>query len=349
MVEQSNGHILIEIRVKSSVSMLFLMVMLSASLQAQLVDNKDHDFEKADRVAALYIDHSLNDLKILAYKLTAPLSTEKEKFRAIYSWVCNNIVYDYNLYLINKRKRDQLGNNSTALSEWNKKFNRQVFNKLLIDGKTICTGYAYLVRELATHAGFACKIIDGYGRTAQSNIGGTGTANHSWNAIKLSGKWYLCDATWSSGAIDTQTNRFIKEYNDSYFLTDPELFIRTHYPIDTDWTLLLDKPSLQKFLDRPIVYNSIYQYKITQLFPESFDIAATKDEAVSFRFNKSNDPAIDKIELKMNGTNAAIDAAHIKEKNGVYSFDHIFTSKGTYIVHFLLDSHYAFTYRVKVK
>jgi hypothetical protein len=335
--------------VKNFITVLFLMVVQSASLRAQLAGCTELHFKKADSVAALYPDHSLNDLKILAYKLTASLPTEEEKFRAIYSWVCNNIIGDYSLYLINKRKRDQLSNNLTALNEWNKKFSMQVFNKLLIDRKTICTGYAYLIRELSAHAGLNCVIVDGYGRTAQSNIGGTGTANHSWNAIKLHGKWYLCDATWSSGVIDAETNRFIKKYNDSYFLSDPELFIRNHYPLDTAWMLLRDKLSLHKFLDRPIIYNNIHHYKVTQLFPESLNVIATKGEVISFRFNKSSDANIDKIELKVNDVNTSIDASHLKENDGFYSIDHTFTSRGTYIVHFLLDSHFVFTYRVKVK
>ena len=33
----------------------------------------------------------------------------------------------------------------------------------------------------------------------QANVGGTGVANHSWNAVQLNSNWYLCDATWSSG------------------------------------------------------------------------------------------------------------------------------------------------------
>ena len=53
-------------------------------------------------------------------------------------------------------------------------------------------------------AGFAnieCVIIDGYGKTAQNPIDTHSTPNHSWNAVKLNGDWFLCDATWSAGQI----------------------------------------------------------------------------------------------------------------------------------------------------
>ncbi|MBA4058197.1 MAG: hypothetical protein C0490_26005, partial [Marivirga sp.] len=197
---------------------LLVIVFFSASLLAQPVGSKVVDFTKADSVAALYPNYSLKDLRNLANKLTIPLSTEEEKFRAIYFWICNNIENDYEYYVTNKHKREKLHNDPDALKEWNRKFSVLVFNKLLSEQKTVCSGYAYLFKELAFHAGLSCVIIDGYGRTAEANIGGPGIANHSWNAIQLNKKWYLCDATWSSGAIDTQNGSFVKRFDDAYFL-----------------------------------------------------------------------------------------------------------------------------------
>ena len=63
----------------------------------------------------------------------------------------------------------------------------------------MCTGYAYLIKELCFLANIESEIIDGYARTVRSNIDALDMANHSWNAVKLNNKWYLCDATWSSG------------------------------------------------------------------------------------------------------------------------------------------------------
>jgi transglutaminase/protease-like cytokinesis protein 3 len=119
---------------------------------------KNIDFKKADSIAELYPSHSLKDLRSLADKLTAPLSTDTEKFRAIYKWICNNIDNDYILYQKNKRNRKRL-KNSEELGEWNKKFRVRVFKTLLDDHRTVCTGYAYLVKELSFHAGLTAVII----------------------------------------------------------------------------------------------------------------------------------------------------------------------------------------------
>jgi transglutaminase/protease-like cytokinesis protein 3 len=327
---------------------LFAMLMLSASLLAQLADFTTIHFKKADSVAALYPNHSLRDLQKLANKLTASLHTEEEKFRSIYTWICSNIENDYNLYLVNKRKREQWIDKPKELSDWNKKFSARVFNKLLLEKKTICTGYAYLVRELAARVGLSCVIVDGYGRTAQSNIGGVGTANHSWNVVQLNGKWYLCDATWSSGAINTQLNTFVKKYDDAYFLADPSLFVRNHYPLDTAWMLLQTKPTLQEFLNRPLVYISIYKYQISQLFPETFDISTTKGKTVSFRFKKNSEAVIEKAALRINNL-SPITSTLYQDSSGLYCIDHVFTSRGTHIVHVLLDANYVFTFSIKVR
>ena len=326
---------------------VFALAVFSVRLFAQPVDVQTIDFSKSDSIAEVYAGHKLNDLKDLAEKLTVPLAKEEEKFRAIYVWICKNIQSDYDLYRDGKLKRERLISNSGALSQWEKEFSVRVFKKLAVEHKTVCTGYAYLVKELATCAGLTCVMVDGYGRTAQANIGGMGIPNHSWNAIQLNNKWYLCDATWSSGAFNTESGTFIQKYNNNYFLSAPDIFIRNHYPLDTAWMLLRDKPTLNEFLNRPLVYSSIYRNKISPVFPKTFEVAATKGETVSFRFKKNIDTVFKKVELQINGVTVKTNIS--QDVSGLYSLDHIFKSRGTYLVHVLFDADYAFTYSVRVK
>jgi transglutaminase/protease-like cytokinesis protein 3 len=334
---------------KGATLLCCVMLAFAVHLHAQ-TDFEHRDFAKADSIAALYPRHSLRDLKNLADKLTKSLPTEEEKFRAIYKWICNNIEYDYVLYIKNKQKREQL-KDPEALKAWNKRFSVRVFSDLLHKQRTICSGYAYLVRELASHAGLPCVIVDGYGRTAQANIGGSGNANHSWNAVQLNKKWYLCDATWSSGAMDTRTLRYIKRFDDSYFLADPSLFVRNHYPLDTSWMLLKNKPTLKTFLNSPLIYSSIYQYKINRLSPETFDVNTAKGETVSFKFSKHNDKVIKNVELFIKGPYgvSAVSPELYQNSAGLYCIDHTFAAKGTYAIQILLNSSHAFAYAVEVK
>jgi transglutaminase/protease-like cytokinesis protein 3 len=214
---------------KTSVMIMAILLVSGLSIHAQVSDFAGTDFSKADSVAELYVAHSLKDLKGLADKLTAPLCTEQEKFRAIFKWVCNNIEVDYALVVINKRKRTQLS--GPRLDRWNERFNATVFRTLLHKNKTICTGYAYLIRELAYHAGLSCSIMNGSARPGGIGTTGSLIVNHSWNLILLNGKWYYCDATWASGIFNRTTNQFVKRFNDKYFLTEPSLFSQEHQKV----------------------------------------------------------------------------------------------------------------------
>ncbi|HEY8934700.1 MAG TPA: transglutaminase domain-containing protein [Cyclobacteriaceae bacterium] len=329
-------------------SVLICCVILSVSVYGQASDFNFIDFEKADSIAALYPNHSLKNLKMLADKLTTPLPTEIEKFRAIYKWICNNIEYDYALYIRSKEKERKL--KGETLQAWNKTFSSLVFKTLLNKQKTVCSGYAYLVKALASQAGLHCVMIDGYGRTSQSNIGGKGNANHSWNAIQLNGKWYLCDATWSAGAYDTEALKYVKRFDDSYFLAEPSMFVRNHFPLDSAWTLLNHKPTLNNFLNGPLFYSNAFKYKINLLSPETFDVVASKDKPVIFQFTKNADTTLEQVELYIKGPGASnIMSPKLYEKSaGLYCFDHTFTTRGTYVVHLLLNHSFVTSYTVTV-
>jgi transglutaminase/protease-like cytokinesis protein 3 len=334
---------------KFSVFTFCIGVILSASVFGQVTDFKFTDFKKADSVAALYPNYSLKNLKMLADKLTTPLRTEEEKFRAIYKWICNNIEYDYSLYIKGKQRERKL--KDEALQAWNKSFSSVVFKTLLNKQKTVCSGYAYLVKALASQAGLHCVMIDGYGRTSQSNIGGKGNANHSWNAVQLNGKWYLCDATWSAGGYDTESSsKFIKKFDDSYFLAEPSMFIRNHYPLDSAWTLLNHKPTLNNFLNGPLFYSNAFRYKINLLSPETFNVVAVKDKPVTFQFTKNAGSTLEQVELYIKGpdTSNTISPKLYERSTGLYCFDHVFTTRGTYVVHLLLNHSFVTTYTIMV-
>ena len=208
-------------------SVLFVFVFGWISLWSQRSDFNCTDFNKADSIAEHTTAHSLINLKALADSLTGSLPTEQEKFRAIYKWVCSNIEADYELLSLNKYKRTKL--KGERLAKWNIKFNKMVFRTLVQENKTICTGYAYLVRELCYHAGLSCLIVNGYARHAGIDSTTIGSINHSWNKVLLNNKWYLCDATWSSGVFNLRLEQFVKKYNDQFFLTAPSVFYQTHY------------------------------------------------------------------------------------------------------------------------
>ena len=167
--------------VKKLLTLIVFFIFIRSN--AQIADFKNIDFTKADNIAKLNKGENLQNLSLLCYKLTSKLPTKVEKFRAIYTWVCLNISGDLKQSNTVSHKRKKLKKDSVALINWNIKYKKKTFKKLLKHKKTMCTGYAYLIKELAFLADIECEIVDGYGRTVNSNIDTLEIANHSWNAV----------------------------------------------------------------------------------------------------------------------------------------------------------------------
>ena len=200
-----------------TIKLVFILIFVSQSY-AQLSDFNYINFRKADSMALACKNVGLQNLPLLSQKLTANLNTDAERFRAIYMWVCSNIKNDYKLYLKYEQKNKRYQNDSLKLKIWNSSFKKTVFKTLVEDQKTICTGYAYLVKTLANLAGLDCELIHGFGKTSTTDIEKLDTPNHTWNAVKLNNKWYLCDPTWASGLQNPTTFAFSFQYNNGYFV-----------------------------------------------------------------------------------------------------------------------------------
>ena len=327
-----------------------LLLLLTGMAQAQISDFGEPDFQRADSIAALYKGEGLESLPLLAHKLTDPLSSELEQFRAIYTWVCTNIGYDYGFYLKNKRKRKQYQEDGPALDFWNAYFRAEVFEKLRKKQKTVCTGYAYLLSELASLADINCIIIDGYGRTVGANIGEPGIPNHSWNAVQLNSKWYLCDPTWSSGSMSLQEKGFVEEYHDGYFLADPASFALSHYPLDTIWLLMDRPPTLTSFLHAPLIYNRAFFYQLFPIRPQNLKLKVAKNDQIIFLFKAPD--AIDTNGITMEFTfgqkSQKVNPEITRSEKGLLEIKHIFNGRGKYGVHIKMYEDYIASYTVNV-
>ena len=79
----------------------------------------------------------------------------------------------------------------------------------LIDGQTVCEGYAKSMQILLSRLGIECYTISG----SADNVG------HMWNIVKLGGEWYHLDPTWddTDGTI-----------NYEYFNVNTETISKNH-------------------------------------------------------------------------------------------------------------------------
>ncbi|MEC4005179.1 transglutaminase domain-containing protein [Flavobacterium sp. SUN052] len=332
---------------------IFLVISLISQLkiEAQISDFKNINFKNADAIAYSYKGNDLSNLPGLARNLTHNLPSDVEKFRSIYTWVSTNIECDYTGCKKNITKRSRYQNDSLERNKWDKSFSNQVFIKLIKEKKTICTGYAYLVKTLANLENINCEIIDGFGRNESSIDSELKFPNHSWNAVQLNNKWYLCDATWSSGAYNLSKFTFEFNYNDGYFLANPELFAKDHYPNDNSWLLLSQKPLFSEFLIAPIVYDNAYKYAVFPIEPSTMNVEVKKNEETIFILKEIKTTDINSIFLQIN-YGSSIEFVKPKTellKNDRIKINYTFNNIGTYDVHINLGIHPICTYVVKVK
>ncbi len=97
--------------------------------------------------------------------------SDYEKVRAIYDYICKNVVYD---------------NEHLNQSDYTLKYSAYA---ALINGTSVCQGYALLFYRMCLEAGVDNRIVAG---------SGNGQA-HAWNIVKLNGVYYNCDSTWDAG------------------------------------------------------------------------------------------------------------------------------------------------------
>lgn len=329
-----------------------LLLIFALNAQGQLSDFSNISFEKADVTALKHKGEALNNLPDLVEKLTEHLTTDVERFRAIYMWVSTNISNDYGLYTKNTRKRKRYSNNAILLENWNTEFKKEIFKQLIENKKTICTGYAYLVKEMANIANIECEIVHGYGKTSTMNIETITEPNHSWNAVKLNNKWYLCDPTWASGLIDPDTFQFKFDFKDGLFLPSPDLFVMNHYPIDQKWMLLEnEKPTFEMFLQAPLIYNRAYANLSTHIFPLEMHNTIQKDELVAFKYELATRVDLKNVSFMIDDGNKTLTVKPLKTNlsNTFLTVEYLFEKKGFYDVHLVINNDLISTYTFRVK
>ena len=199
----------------------------------------------------------------LAKQLASLGKTDREKVRAIFRWITEHIDYNVNPISYGKKSSRQFYKEPEDTSAILPSLDQRVAAKVLNTGVAFCEGYSRLFKALCDHAGIKAEIIFGYGRT---NNNRRFAVNHAWNSVYIDSTWYLLDVTWASGVV-TYGSEFVRQYNDFYFLTPPNEFIRDHYPEDQQWTLLKEPPVYREFAQSPFRYSGYTKAGLNSYFP----------------------------------------------------------------------------------
>lgn len=132
--------------------------------------------------------------ELLSDYLTKECATDQTKVDSIYTWIINNIDYDY----------DEATSDNPLYGMSSK--------EILKKKETVCFGYADLLIEMLDRQGITATRIEGYTRDYDPDYEYTlATSDHAWVAILINGKWKLADPTWDAGYIG-RVPRKVKTY-----------------------------------------------------------------------------------------------------------------------------------------
>ncbi len=215
------------------VGLLALLLLLAAPAYGETAC----DYAAADTQALSAPDSVASSIASLSSYLTQDVRSDREKARAIYRWITENISYD--------------------VSRFGEEPDPQL---VLRQRRAVCAGYASLFAALAEASGLTAVIVHGEakGMGPKGAMTSDGLLTHDWNVVKLDGAWHLLDCTWGAGRLDERL-LFVPRFTDHYFLTPPELFSYDHFPKEARWQLLAAPLTRAEFLKRATVKVAFFE------------------------------------------------------------------------------------------
>ncbi|HEX4372282.1 MAG TPA: transglutaminase domain-containing protein [Puia sp.] len=291
----------------------------------------------------------------LVYSLTASYSNDFPKVRAIFSWIAEHVVYKTKKTII-KDPSAQQSRLKPIDSVIVNSANEYVAESVIRNQAAVCEGYARLFKTLCDYAGIQSVLITGYARGDINHFNPRFNSNHYWNAVYIDSAWHLIDVTWASGYFTYYSDEFVKSFDDYYFFTPPELFIKDHFPDDLQWTLLPDPPIPEEFYHSPFKQKSFNKYNIISYAPITGVIHTYIGDTLRFAL-KTTDPENDKQKIS---DTAAIDSNMLLKYSSVIflqptmtdkicRYNFIVSSENIKWVHLMYNGDIVLRYRLEIK
>jgi len=235
-------------------NIIFLLLLTLTSCYSQ-------DYFSVDKKVRQY--PCFNNIDHLAIRILNDFDSDKEKVRAAYTWIANNIRYD-------TQKLNSFRINNPIWHLGKKDLEKQIKERELkkiqttfYTKKALCEGYALLFNKLCSKLNITSLLIKGLTKTDVNDISSNRSIkDHAWNVVFIDNKWKLIDVTWASGFLTMPFKLFVKHFNDRYFFSEPKEFIAHHYPENSEWQLLDHPINKHIFFKKPLFHQDYYNTNI---------------------------------------------------------------------------------------
>ena len=236
---------------------------------------------------------------------------EAESAYFVYKWLGENIAYDCYSYVHGGINYSE----SYAYTE----------------GKGVCNSYSLIFNTMCKTLGLEVVQIVGYSKGASFVDGKIPTkTDHAWNAVKIDSKYYLIDSTWGTGYCNGDV--FNKNFNDLYFCTNPEIFIRKHLPADSKWQLLTKIITIEEFVQMAKLSNGFYENGFISVYPDTNIITVEGKSKIIITYDANNDIKLiyHLFYVENNNSTEILNKCFYSKNNGKAEIDFITNKKGEY-------------------
>jgi hypothetical protein len=225
-------------------------------------------FQYIDEQAINVAESEQTSYTELVDQLTYGLTTDLEKVRSIFRWIT---VKDLNSIEFG----DSLTGADTPLG-------------LLRGIKFGTETYHTLFMRLCSYAGMHCVDIKGHSKSVGYEPGmkiQPGKFTNTWNAVLIDGEWRFVQCNWgarhlvmskdkknetnnnipqptSNNNNKTSRDKIKYQYDEHYFLPDPEEFILEFFPHNPEWQLIEQPITLEEFESLPFVRSLFFHYHL---------------------------------------------------------------------------------------
>lgn len=323
------GYLFLSMK-KITLCLLFLAGMLSLRAQG------NQEYANVDAYVKQLGALEKFNVSIITDTITKKFADKKEKARAIYYWIANNIALDPKAIKSNDNKKTEPENVVQSRS-------------------TTPLGFATLVQEMLSQANIRCLVVDGYIKNDAEEINNKeDEINHSWNVVQLGqspDKWYYIDAAKASGFLDKKMTFFTRQFTSEYFFADKKLFNLDHYPDNSAWFLDGEQKSLKEFYSLPVIGSYAYTCGLQKPGPITGYIKTKTTTAVNFSFNHGNNTSITAISIVIGANNKEQKPIpmNFSDNGSTVKFSYTFKKADSFPVKIVADGKTLLAYYVEVE
>lgn len=184
----------------------------------------------------------------------------------IYYWIGNNIQRDCSGYI---------SKSESAVTTFNQ-------------GKSSYVGISSLFSTMVSNLGLKTNTIEGklkYNSDNTNNGELVENIDHMWNYVLINDEYFLFDPTYGSGRCGHYSYQY--DFSDFFFGTNPQYFIRSHFPKESKYQFLKSIISESQFISWPFVGKAFYLNGFKTISPDTNIIEVSKNLQITLTYDNS--------------------------------------------------------------